>query len=98
MTITRRQFLINSGIAAVVLSAPTIIKASKDKIVNNYNDWKLNGFTSEDANNLDQYNISDIVPYLLTMMVFAYSFNLYDSLYDFLILISIIFSASLLIF
>ena len=98
MDITRRRFLINSGIAAMVLSAPAIIKAPRDKIVNKYNDWKLNGFTSEDANNLDQYNICDIVPYLLTMMVFAYSFNLYDNLYDFLILILIIFSASLLIF
>ena len=86
MAISRRQFLINSGLLASSVLIPNIIASSKRRVINQYNEWK--GVSSNQIEELNKYNIDDLLISLIPMMLFAYAYDLFD-LVQFILLILI---------
>jgi len=86
MAISRRQFLINSGLIASSVLIPNIITSSKRRVINQYNEWK--GVSSNQIEELNKYNIDDLLISLIPMMLFAYAYDLFD-LVQFILLILI---------
>tara|TARA_S200000501_G_scaffold344480_1_gene356275 strand:- start:322 stop:600 length:279 start_codon:yes stop_codon:yes gene_type:complete len=76
MAISRRQFLINSGLTLSVAAMPAIISYSKRKVVNQYNEWK--GVTSNQIEELNKYNLDDLLISVIPMLLFAYAYDLFD--------------------
>tara|TARA_Y100001936_G_C15745650_1_gene493341 strand:+ start:26 stop:304 length:279 start_codon:yes stop_codon:yes gene_type:complete len=70
MDITRRQFLKYSSIASTAIVMPKVFISAKQKLHSHYNNWK--GFSFSDAANLDKYQLNEILPSLISMLVFAY--------------------------
>ncbi len=86
MAISRRQFLINSGLTLSVAAMPAIISYSKRKVVNRYNDWR--GFTSNQIEELNKYNLDDILATLIPMLLFAYFLDITPIIMILMILIT----------
>ncbi len=76
MAISRRQFLIYSGLTVSAVAIPSIISSSKRRVINKYNEWK--GVTSNQIEELNKYNIDDLLISLIPMMLFAYAYDLFD--------------------
>ena len=74
MDITRRRFLINTGLTLSAVTIPGIISSSKRKVINQYNDWK--GFTSSEIDELNKYNLDNILATLIPMLLFASAIEL----------------------
>ena len=60
MSISRRQFLIYSGLTVSAVAIPSIISSSKRRVINKYNEWK--GVTSNQIEELNKYNLDDYAP------------------------------------
>ncbi len=86
MDITRRRFLINTGLTLSAVTIPGIISSSKRKVINQYNDWK--GFTSSEIDELNKYNLDNILATLIPMLLFASAIDITPIIMILLILIS----------
>jgi hypothetical protein len=87
MDITRRRFLINTGIAVSALAIPKMIISSKNRIYNNQIHW--GNFSREEAENLDQYNLNKIIPSIISFLLFASMIDGYS--FVFLLLFALFF-------
>ena len=76
MAISRRQFLIYSGLTVSAVAIPNIISSSKRRVINKYNEWK--GVTSNQIEELNKYNLDDLLISLIPMLLFAYAYDLFD--------------------
>ncbi len=76
MTISRRQFLIYSGLTVSAVAIPSIISSSKRRVINQYNEWK--GVTSNQIEELNKYNLDDLLISVIPMLLFAYAYDLFD--------------------
>tara|TARA_B100000965_G_scaffold402588_1_gene428861 strand:+ start:103 stop:381 length:279 start_codon:yes stop_codon:yes gene_type:complete len=76
MAISRRQFLIYSGLTVSAVAIPSIISSSKRRVINKYNEWK--GVTSNQVEELNKYNLDDLLISLIPMLLFAYAYDLFD--------------------
>ena len=86
MAISRRQFLIYSGLTVSAVAIPSIISSSKRRVINKYNEWK--GVTSNQIEELNKYNLDDILITLMPMLLFANLLDITPIITILLILIS----------
>ncbi len=76
MAISRRQFVIYSGLTVSAVAIPSIISSSKRRVINQYNEWK--GVTSNQIEELNKYNLDDLLISVIPMLLFAYAYDLFD--------------------
>jgi len=76
VAISRRQFLIYSGLTVSAVAIPRIISSSKRRVINQYNEWK--GVTSNQIEELNKYNLDDLLISVIPMLLFAYAYDLFD--------------------
>jgi len=78
MELTRRQFVITSSSLSAAIALPMFASRSIQKINNSF--ANLKNFTLEQAHQLDKYHVNEIFLSLLSALLFAYAFNLFDLL------------------
>jgi|TARA_A100001011_G_scaffold399500_1_gene508444 hypothetical protein len=76
VAISRRQFVIYSGLTVSAVAIPSIISSSKRRVINQYNEWK--GVTSNQIEELNKYNLDDLLISVIPMLLFAYAYDLFD--------------------
>ena len=76
MELTRRQFIITSSAVTTVLAVPSIYLSSE--IFSKEEFLQFKDFTYEQIQHLDKYILSAVIPSLMSMLLLAYSFDMFS--------------------
>ena len=78
MELTRRQFIITGSSLYTAIAVPVFSSKKIQEINNSFTNFK--NLTIEQVHQLDKYHVDKIFLSLLSSLLFAYAFNLFDLL------------------